>query len=76
VKNPFNLPKTTTDKNLGLGETVNVQIKGRVVLLDRAQLGNALGYDLDGEDAKLIKNSLVSTWERGNVLLLESVEKI
>lgn len=74
-KNPFPLPEKVTGKGIGLGETVNVRVKGRVVILDRIQLENALGIDLDGEQIKLDDNDL-EDWELGSVLILESVEKI
>lgn len=74
-KNPFPLPEKVTGKGIGLGETVNVLVKGRLVILDREQLQNALGIDLDGEQIKLDDNN-IDTWKLGSVLLVDTVEKL
>lgn len=74
-KTPFKLPKGTLDTEVGLGETIQVHLKGRVRIMDRVELGRALGLDLDGKDIKLDDNN-IDTWDEGAVLLLRSVEKL
>lgn len=74
-KSAFKLPKKTTGKEVGLGETVNVRVKGKARIMDRVELGRALGLNLDGEDIKLDDNN-ISQWREGSVLLLDSVEKL
>ncbi len=71
----FSLPKDSTSTVLGLGDTSKVLVKGRVTIMDRKQLSQAIGYDLDGNDIKLDDNSLVLNWTRGTVILLDSVTK-
>lgn len=71
----FGLPKNSTQSILGLGDTSKVLVKGRVTIMDRNQLGEAIGFNLDGEDVKLENNSGISTWTRGSVILLSSVTK-
>lgn len=70
---PFSLPAKTNV--LGLGETVNVHMKGRTVILNKKQLANVLGVDLDSDTFKLDDNN-ISSWQLGSVLLLDSVEKV
>lgn len=74
-KNTFVLPKDTPKGGIGLGETVNVKLKGRVRIMDRVELERAMGIDLDGEDIKLDDNN-IDNWDEASVLLLHSVEKI
>ena len=71
----FPLHKTTLEKGLGLGELVNVKIKGRVRIVDRDELERITGIDLDGKDIKLDDNP-ISKWKEGPVVLLDSVEKL
>ncbi|MBI2034232.1 MAG: hypothetical protein HYT11_00695 [Candidatus Levybacteria bacterium] len=71
----FTLPQDAPKNGIGLGETVNVRMKGKVRIMDRTQLGQVLGVDLDGEDIKLDDNNIV-TWRKGSVLILETVTKI
>jgi len=74
-KTPFMLPKDIKDGSIGLGETVNVRLTGRVRIMDRVELERALGLPLDGEDIKLDDNSL-HRWKEGSVLLLHSIERL
>lgn len=74
-KNTFTLPKDTPKGGIGLGETVEVKLKGRVRIMDRVELERAMGIDLDGEDIKLDDNN-IDNWDEDSVLLLTSVEKI
>ncbi len=74
-KSTFKLPRETTGKEVGLGETVNVHLKGRVRIMDRVELGRAMGLDLDGSDIRLDDNN-IANWREGSVLLLTSVEKL
>ncbi|GEM_PF-3279517 len=74
-KSSFTLPQNAPKNGIGLGETVNVHLKGRVRIMDRVELGRALGLDLDGKDIKLDDNS-IDSWKEGSVLLLTSVEKL
>lgn len=60
---------------LKLGETVNVILKGRMTIMDRNQLGASMGIDLDGSDASLDDNSIIRSWQRGSVMVLESATK-
>ncbi len=74
-KTPFKLPKGVLDEEVGLGEIVQVHLKGRVRIMDRVELSEALGLPLDGEDIKLDDNN-IANWDEGSVLLLTSVEKL
>lgn len=74
-KTPFKLPKDTKDTEVGLGETVQVHLKGRVRIVSRAELTRVLGLDVDGEDIKLDDNN-IDNWKEGSILLLTSVEKL
>lgn len=74
-KSTFQLPVKTTGTEVGLGETVNVRLKGRVRIMDRVELGRAIGLDLDGSDIRLDDNNIAG-WDEGSVFLLTSVEKI
>lgn len=71
----FTLPQDAPKNGIGLGETVNVRMKGRVQIMNKAELGRALGFDLDGEDIKLDDNNL-SNWKRGSVFLLDAINKL
>ena len=71
----FSLNKKTNDPNLGLGETVKVHVKGRIRIMNKLELSQAMGIDLDKGDIKLDDNNL-SSWKEGSVLILESVEKL
>lgn len=73
-KNDFKLLPEISPKELGLGETVNVNVKGRVRFVDRETLEEILGISLDNELIKRDDNS-ISKWDKGSVLLLESVVK-
>jgi len=73
---PFVLPHQTTDENeLGLGELVNVNIKGQARILDREEVEDALGISLD-DDRLALDDSTVNEWEFGILFLAESVEKV
>lgn len=61
--------------SLKLGETVSVILKGRMTIMDRNQLGTSMGIDLDSNDASLDDNSIIHSWQRGSVMILESVTK-
>lgn len=74
-KQPFKLPKDTAEKEVGLGETVNVRIKGRVRIVNRQELGIFLGLDIEGEDIKLDDNN-IANWREGSILLADTVEKL
>ena len=74
-KSVFTLPQYAPKGGIGLGETVNVKLKGRVRIMDRVELERATGIDLDGEDIKLDDNN-IDNWDEGSVLLLSSVEKL
>lgn len=74
-KTNFRLPKDTKGTELGLGETVNVKLKGKVRIMDKIELGKLMGIDLDGSDIKLDDGSTAS-FREGSVLILDSVEKI
>lgn len=71
----FPLHKNSSEQGLGLGETVNVRVKGRVRIVNKAEFERITGISLDGEDIKLDDNS-VSRWKEGPVILLDSVEKL
>ncbi len=71
----FKLPKDTTGTELGLGETVNVHLKGRVRIMDKEELGTLMGVDLEGTDIKLDDGN-TDSWREGSVLILQSVERI
>ena len=74
-KTPFTLPQNAPENGIGLGETVNVHLKGRVRIVSREELTRVLGLDVDGEDIKLDDNN-IDNWKEGSVLLLDSVEKL
>ena len=71
----FNLPKDSTSTVLGLGDTSKVLVTGRVTIMNKDQLSQAMGIDLNGDDIKLDDNSLVQNWTRGSVLLLSTITK-
>lgn len=70
----FKLPKDTTGTELGLGETVNVHLKGRVRIMNKEELGTLMGIDLEGTDIKLDDGN-TDSWSEGSVLILQSVER-
>lgn len=72
-RNNFKLPKDTTGTELGLGETVNVHLKGRVRIMNKEELGILMGVDLEGTDIKLDDGN-TDNWREGSVLILQSVE--
>ncbi|MBI2621628.1 MAG: hypothetical protein HYW63_03235 [Candidatus Levybacteria bacterium] len=74
-KTIFVLPKDTVEGEVGLGETVNVHLKGRVRIMDRVELERAIGLPLDGKDIAL-DDSGIGRWSEGSVLLLHSVERL
>lgn len=74
-KTNFKLPTNTSGKEVGLGETVAVHIRGKVVILDKDGLEKALGVDLDSPEFEL-DDSTREEWEIGPVLLSDSVEKL
>lgn len=74
-KTPFTLPQNAPENGIGLGETVNVHMKGRVRIVSREELTRVLGLDVDGEDIKLDDNN-IARWREGSVLLLETVERL
>lgn len=74
--NDFHLHTSSDEKGLGLGETVNVRLKGKVRLVDRAEFEKLSGISLDGTDIKLDDNGSVRSWNRGPIILLDSVEKL
>lgn len=71
----FKLPIDTTGTELGLGETVNVHLKGRVRIMNKEELGILMGVDLEGTDIKLDDGN-TDNWREGSVLILQSVEII
>lgn len=71
----FPLPKNTTKEGVGVGELVNIHLKGVVRIMDRLELGQALGLDLDGTEITLDDNN-IDKWEEGSIILVESVKKI
>ncbi len=75
-KNVFPLHQNSAEQGLGLGELVSVHVKGRVVIMDRVELGRVIGTDLDNKDLQLDDNSILSSWKEGPVLLLDSVEEL
>lgn len=72
---PLSLPDANSAKKLGLGEKVNVHMKGRVIIVNKDQLKQYLGENFDSEEFKLDDNNL-NGWTLGTILLLDSVEKI
>lgn len=74
-KSNFKLPADTKDSEVGLGETLAVHIRGKVVILSKVELERALDIDLDSPEFKL-DDSALEDWELGPVLLSESVEKL
>ena len=74
-KDTFTLPKYAPKGGIGLGEIVNVKLKGRVRIMSRIELEQAMGIDLDAGDIKLDDNN-IDNWDEGSVLLLTSVEKL
>lgn len=74
AKGPFPLTSSTSGNQLGLGETVNVDLKGRVAILDRKQLQEELGINLDGDQIALDDNN-INQWKLGPVIILDSVTK-
>ena len=78
TRNPLPLPIDAEGSEVGLGETINVRIIGRVRIMDRAELGRALGIDFDAEksDIELDDNEAIVEWEEGSVIIAESVEKL
>ncbi|MBI4098345.1 MAG: hypothetical protein HY426_04900 [Candidatus Levybacteria bacterium] len=74
-KQAFKLPKDSAEKEVGLGETVSVRIKGRVRIVSREELSIFLGLDVEGEDIKLDDNN-IANWAEGSILLADSVEKL
>ena len=75
TKSPFSLPKDTNEKEVGLGETVSVLVKGKARIMSKAELSRELGIDLDGTDIKLDDNDF-DKWIEGSVILAETVEKL
>lgn len=71
----FELPKDTKGNELGIGELSNVHLKGKVRIMDKVELGRAMGIDLDGSDIKL-DDGIADSFREGSVLLLDSVEKL
>jgi hypothetical protein len=71
----FRLPRDTKGNELGLGELVNVRLKGKARIMDKTELGLLMGIDLDGSDIKLDDGS-INNWSEGTILILDSVEKI
>ncbi len=71
----FTLPQDAPKNGIGLGETVNVRMRGRVQIMDKVELGRALGLDLDGEDIKLDDNN-IENWKEGSVLILDTINKL
>lgn len=71
----FKLPKDTKGNEVGLGETVSVHLKGRVRIMDKEELSELMGIDLDGTDIKLDDGN-TETWREGSVFILESVNKL
>lgn len=72
----FPLNTSSNQTGLGLGQTGNVHLKGKVRIVDKAEFEKLSGINLEGPDIKLDDNRVVSNWERGPVLILDSVEKL
>lgn len=73
AKDPFQLPQDSDDDRLGLGENATVVAKGTVVVLNREQLQDALGVDIE-DPVITLNNSIIDNWTLGPVLILSSVE--
>lgn len=71
----FALPQDNSSKNLSLGEKVRVHLKGRIVVVNKDQLGQYLNVNLDGDEFKL-DNSNLNNWTLGPILILDSAQKI
>ncbi len=73
---PFSLPHQTSGENeLGLGELVRVNIKGRALILNREEVERALGISLDDEKLAL-DDSRINGWKFGIIFIADSVEKL
>lgn len=71
----FRLLPEIIPNELGLGETANVNVKGRVRFIDRATLEDLLSFPLN--NALLLRDDYdLSDWENGSVIILKSVTKI
>lgn len=70
----FDLPQHASGKELARGDEVNVKITGTLHILDRDELSEKLGLDLDGEEIKLDDGN-IEEWKLGPVFYVESVEK-
>ncbi|MEK9176238.1 MAG: hypothetical protein AAB520_02220 [Patescibacteria group bacterium] len=75
TRTPVPLPELVKDNELGLGEKVNVRVRGRAIILDRQELQNELEVDLDGT-AIALDNNNINKWEEGVVILADSIEKL
>lgn len=73
-KNTFPSPSSASDGQLALGQNVKVHIKGKVVVLNREQLGKELGIDMDSQKTQL--EPTLYGWQLGVVILSESVQKL
>lgn len=81
TKGPIPLPKDAREGQVGIGELVNVRVIGRARIMDRKELGRALGIDLgedsgDESDISLDDNERIINWEEGSVVIAERVEKL
>lgn len=74
-QNQFKLPENAGDTELGLGELGRVKIRGRVEILNRTQLEDRLGVDIDSPEFALDDNT-IEEWELGPVVLVNFVEKL
>lgn len=72
AKEPFDLPQDPNDDKLGLGEISKVTVKGKIQVLDEAQLESALGVDFDDPNNVLYDDNL-EDWTIGPVLFADEI---
>lgn len=75
TEDSFPLPQDAESGQLKLGEIVDVRIEGRVQIMNREQVQEKMGINLDEEEIKLDDNS-IKDWELGPVVLPTSVGKL
>jgi len=78
----FKLPKDTKGAELGLGETSNVLLEGKVKIVTAEELARILGLSYDEEEGAINDSNMllddfpIEDFRRGSIILLESVEKV
>jgi len=73
AKEPFTLPQNPNDGKVGLGELTDTTAKGKIEVLNEAQLEELMGIDFDDPNNNLYSTTL-QNWVLGPVLVLGEVK--